>query len=111
MALNYQSDFPSSDFMKLENGIENVLEPEALKLYIVMRKLTPFENNSNDALMKKSNLSQRKFIKAKNELLDKGFIETRQVKGNRYLYFIGKERVEKYRASKLFKPNRHDKNN
>lgn len=110
MALNYQSDFPSSDFMKLENGIENILEPEALKLYIVMRKLTPFENNSNDALMKKSNLSQRKFIKAKNELLDKGFIETRQVSANKYLYFIGKERVEKYRASKLYKPNRHDQN-
>ena len=60
-------------------------------------KLASNEDNSNDALKKKTGFSKRRFDRAKKELVTKGYLNTKQLYGNIYALYIGKESVEKHK--------------
>lgn len=94
----------------IDKGIDDELSPDAFYLYVKLKKLTAFADNSNTALKKLTGFGDRKLIKAKNELIEKKYLDTKQVYGNQYVFFIGKERVKQYRASRYKKDNRHEQN-
>lgn len=108
--LNYKPPGPTSLFVKLENEAINELGPDAMYLYVKLRKLEPKESNDNQSLMVKTGLTEWKLKKAKNELIDKGFLDTQQLYGNRYALYISKEIVTFYQNSKKKSYNRHEKN-
>jgi len=108
--INYKPSGSTSLFLKLENEAINELGPDAMYLYVKLRKLGPMEPNDNKYLMDKTGLSEWKFKKAKNELIDKGFLDTKQLYGNIYALYIGKDNVNNYRNSAKKSYNRHEKN-
>lgn len=107
--LNYQSPV-SKPFLMVPKGIDNDLSSEAFFLLIKLMQLRSNEDNSNDALREKTNFSKRVFTRAKAELIDKNYLETKQVYGNRYAFYIGKARVQEYRAKYKKSENRHVRN-
>lgn len=108
--LNYKPPGSTSLFLKLEIEAINELDPEALYLYVMLRRLGPMESNDNKSLMTKTGLTEWKFKQAKNELIDKGFLDTKQLYDNRYAFYISKEIVTVYRNSYKKSYNRHEKN-
>ena len=106
---NYQSPNPSKNFLMVDKGIDDILSADAYFLLIKLMKLAPKECNSNKCLMSKTGLSRRRFESAKKELVDKGFLDTKQLWGNRYALYIGQESVKQYKKyKKTF--NRHEQN-
>lgn len=108
--LNYQSQNPSKNFIMIDKGIDDELSPDAYYLLIKLMKLAPNESNSNSALKAKTKFSKRRFDKAKAELIDKNYLDTKQLYNNKYAYYIGKQRVMEYRAKYKRSDNRHVKN-
>ena len=108
--LNYQSFEPSGNYMKLDKSLIHAMTESAFVLLITLTLLKANEDNSNEALMKLTGFGERKFLRSKNELIDKGYLDTRQVYGNKYVLYIGKESVKRYRTSKYKKDNRHECN-
>jgi len=94
----------------MEKGIDYILSPDALSLIMKYMQLAPNENNSNDALKKKTGYSKRKFDRAKKELVTKGYLDTRQLHGNIYALYIGKESVRKYKKTLKKSNNRYEQN-
>ena len=94
----------------IDKGIDNELSPEAYYLLIKLMKLAPNESNSNMSLRNKTNFSKRRFDKAKAELIEKKFLDTQQLYGNYYAFYIGKERVQEYKIKCKKSDNRHVKN-
>ena len=80
-----------------------------MTLLIKLIKIAPNEENSNEHLKQKTKFSKRRFDRAKGELIDKGYLDTRQLRGNYYAFYIGKQSVEKYKSYKK-SDNRHTKN-
>lgn len=107
--LNYQSP-ASKPFLMIPKEIDNDLSPEAFFLLVKLMKLDSNEDNSNDALRKKTNFSKRVFTKAKAELIEEGYLDTKQLYGNYYALYIGKQSVLNYRRKFKKSDNRHDKN-
>jgi hypothetical protein len=94
----------------LERGIDDDLSPDAYYLLIKLMKLAPSEKNNNEVLKKKTGFSKRKFDRAKKELVTKGYLDTKQLHGNVYALFIGKESVRNYRKKHKKSDNRYEKN-
>ena len=105
---NYQSSEPSGNYMKLDKSLIHDMSESAFVLLITLTLLKANEDNSNEALMKLTGFGERKFLRSKNELIDKGYLDTRQVYANKYVLYIGKESVRRCRASKYKKENRHE---
>jgi len=91
-----------------DKEVDNILSADACYLLIKLMKLAPNENNSNDALKKKTGFSKRKFDKAKKELVSKGFLDTKQLYGNVYALYIGKDSVIAYKKRFKKGDNRHE---
>lgn len=108
--LNYQSPNPSRNFLMIDKEVDNELTPDAYYLLVKLIKLAPNEDNSNNNLRKKTNFSKRKFDRAKIELINKNYLDTKQLYDNKYAFFIGKERVSEYKKNNKRSDNRHDKN-
>ena len=108
--LNYQSQKPSSPFIMIGKGVDNELSADAYYLLIKMMKLAPNENNSNNSLRTITKFSKRRFDRAKAELIDKNYLETKQLYSNYYAFYIGKDAVENYRARYKKSDNRHVRN-
>jgi len=90
--------------------VDNELGANAYYLYVKLINLEPNEDNSNVKLKQKTGFGERKFLKAKNELIEKGYLDTRQVYSNKYVMYIGKQAVKRYRSSRFKKYNRHELN-
>ncbi len=105
--INYQSERPSNNFLMLENSALDELSPMALYLYTCYRRLQPNEDNSNAHLMEVASLKKTRFDAAKAELVKKGYLDTKQLFGNKYALYIGKSSVEKYKYSYKSSDNRH----
>lgn len=106
--INYQSPNPSKNFIMWDKGVDDLLSADACYLLIKLMKLAPNENNSNDALKKKTGFSKRKFDRAKKELVNKGFLDTKQLYGNVYALYIGKESVHTYKKAYKKSDNRYE---
>ncbi len=98
--INYQSQNPVKNFIMLDKGIDDELSCDAYFLLIKLMKLAPNECNNNECLMKKTELSRRRFERAKKELVNKKFLDTKQLWGNVYAFYIGKESVKRYKYYK-----------
>ncbi|WP_415406916.1 helix-turn-helix domain-containing protein [Sulfurovum sp. CS9] len=107
---NYQSQNPSKNFVMVDKGIDDDLTPDAYYLLIKLMKLAPNENNSNDALKKKTGFSKRRFDRAKKALVIKGYLDTKQLYGNHYAIYIGKESVKDYKKRLKKSDNRYEQN-
>ena len=107
--LNYQSDYPSNNFLKLENEAIEELSRSALVLYIHLRKLQSNEDNSNDALIKKTTLTKNALKEAKRELIKKSYLDTKQLFDNKYAFYIGKLKVDEYKSRYKKSYNRVEK--
>jgi len=105
--INYQSSNPSRNFLMIDKRIDDVLSSDAYFLLVKLMKLAPKECNSNKCLMDKTGLRRRRFESAKKELVDKSFLDTKQLWGNRYAFFIGQESVRQYKKHKKTL-NRHE---
>ena len=92
----------------VDKGIDDALSSGAYYLLIKYMKLAPNEDNSNDALKKKTGFSKRIFDRVKKELVTKGYLDTRQLHGNVYALYIGKESVLKYKKSLKKSNNRYE---
>jgi len=108
--INYQSPNPRTNFIMVDKGIADVLSPYAYYLLMAYMNLAPNEDNSNDALKMKTGFSKRKFDRAKKELVTKGYLDTRQLHGNVYALYIGKESVQKYKKRLKKSDNRYEQN-
>ncbi len=108
--INYQSQKPSSPFIMVGKGIDNELSADAYYLLIKLMKIAPNESNSNDNLRAITQFSKRRFDRAKAELIDKNYLETKQLYDNFYAFYIGKDAVENYRARYKTSNNRRSKN-
>jgi len=108
--INYQSQNPSKNFIMVDRGIDDDLSPDAYFLLIKLMKLAPKADNSNASLKKKTGFGKRKFDQAKKELVDKGYLDTKQLYDNRYAYYIGKESVKDYKKRFKKSDNRFEKN-
>ena len=106
--INYQSRNPSKNFIMWDKEVDNVLSADACYLLIKLMKLAPSENNSNDALKNKTGFSKRRFDRAKKELVNKGCLDTKQLYGNVYALYIGKESVHTYKKMYKKSDNRHE---
>lgn len=100
--INYQSHNPLKNFIMIDKEIDIDLSPDAFYLLVKLMKLAPNESNSNAELRKKTNFSKRRFDRAKSELISKEYLETKQLYGNIYAFYIGKQIVQiyKYRYKK-----------
>lgn len=107
--INYQSEKPPPPFIMIDKGIDDELSPDAYYLLIKLMKLAPNESNSNTNLKEKTNFSKRKFDRAKTELIDKNYLDTKQLYSNVYAFYIGKQRVQEYRIKHKKSDNRHVK--
>ncbi len=105
--INYQSKKPSSPFIMIGKGVDNELSADAYYLLIKLMKLAPNESNANANLREITKFSKRRFDRAKAELLDKNYLETKQLYGNLYAFYIGKDAVENYKAIYKTSDNRH----
>ena len=108
--INYQSPNPARNFIMMDKGADDDLSPDAYYLLIKLMKLAPNENNSNDALKRKTGFSKRKFDRAKKELVTKGYLDTKQLHGNVYALYIGKESVRNYKKKHKKADNRYEQN-
>ena len=106
---NYQSQ-REKPFIMIGKGVDDELSPDAYYLLIKLMKLAPNESNSNAYLREKTQFSKRRFDRAKAELIDKKYLETRQLRGNIYAFYIGKQRVQEYRTKQKKSNNRHERN-
>lgn len=93
----------------VDRGIDD-LSADAFYLLIEFMKLAPNEDNSNDALKKKIDFSKRRFDRAKKELIIKGYLDTKQLYGNVYAVYIGKESVKTYKHKYKKSDNRYEQN-
>jgi len=93
----------------VDRGIDD-LSADAFYLLIEFMKLAPNEDNSNDALKKKTDFSKRRFDRAKKELISKGYLDTKQLYGNVYALYIGKESVKIYKHKYKKSDNRYEQN-
>ena len=91
-------------------GIDDELSPDSYYLLIKYMKLAPNEDNSNNALKIKTGFSKRKFDRAKKELVIRGYLETKQLYGNVYALYIGKESVKTYKQKHKKSDNRYEQN-
>ena len=93
----------------VDKGIDDKLLCDAYFLLIKLMKLAPNACNSNKCMMDKTGLSRRRFEAAKKELINKCYLDTKQLWSNRYALYIGEQSVKQY---KLYKktPNRHEQN-
>ena len=107
--INYQSP-RERPFIMIGKGVDDELSPDAYFLLIKLMKLAPNESNSNANLREKTQFSKRRFDRAKAELIDKNYLETRQLYGNIYAFYIGKQRVMEYRTKHKKSDNRHERN-
>ena len=105
--INYQSDNPINKFLMLEKSAHEELSPNALYLYICYRDLQAKEDNSNANLKIKSGMKKTRFDAAKAELFDKGYLDSKQLHGNRYALYIGKQSVKIYKHTQKKSENRH----
>ena len=105
--LNYQSEKPYNKFLMLENEAHDELSPNALYLYICYRNLQAKEDNSNANLKIKSGMKKTRFDAAKAELFDKGYLDSKQLHGNKYALYIGKQSVKRYKLTQKKSENRH----
>ncbi|MDD2451294.1 helix-turn-helix domain-containing protein [Sulfurovum sp.] len=94
----------------IDKGIDDELSPDAYFLLVKLMKLAPKENNSNAYLKKKTGFGKTRFDKAKAELVEKGYLDTKQLYANKYAMYIGKESVRKYKALYKTSENRHAQN-
>ena len=108
--INYQSKNPPRNFIMLDKSIDDELSVDAYYLLIKLMKLAPNEHNNNDNLKIKTKFSKRKFDKAKKELVNKGYLDTKQLYNNIYELYIGKESVKNYKRVSKKKENRHGQN-
>jgi hypothetical protein len=109
--INYQSANPSKEFLMVDKSIDENLSETAYYLLIKFMKLAPNERNDNTYLMKKTGFGKRKFDKAKKELVNKGYLDTKQLFDNKYALYIGKSSVSLYkRRNKQSANNRHEQN-
>jgi len=109
--INYQSDRPANKFLMVDRSIDEKLSDGAYYLFIKLMKLAPDERNDNTSLMKKTGYGKRKFDKAKKELVDKGYLDTKQLFDNKYAFYIGKQSASRYkRTNKQSANNRHEQN-
>lgn len=99
--INYQSQNPANNFMMVDRGIDDDLSPDAYYLLIKLMKLAPKEDNSNASLKKKTGFGKTRFDKAKAELIQKGYLDTKQLFGNKYALYIDKQSVKQYK--KMYK--------
>jgi hypothetical protein len=97
MALNYQSSNPANKFTMLENEALFDLTPNEYYLYAVLRNLDPDVSNSNDVLMVHTGMKEYPYVQAKVGLQKKGWLAVKQLYGNKYAFYIGKEAVSKYK--------------
>jgi len=93
----------------LEKGIGD-LSADAFYLLYMFMQLAPNEHNSNDALKKKTKFSKRRFDRAKKELISKGYLDTKQLYGNVYALYIGKESAKTYKQKHKNSDNRYEQN-
>jgi len=96
--LNYQAQFAEREFLKAELEAIKELSVLGLGFFLKIRTLTPNEDNSNEALMLKTGLSEHYLKKVKAELIDKGYLDIKQLFDNRYAFYIGKEKVKEYKV-------------
>ena len=94
----------------IDKGIDDELTEDGYYLFIKLMKLAPNEGNSNACLRKKTSFSKRKLDKAKKELVEKGYLDTKQLYGNVYALYIGKESVKSYKRRFKKGDNRHEQN-
>jgi len=109
MALNYQSSSPSNKFTMIEDEALFGLTPNAYFLYAILKNLGSDATNSNVVLMKRTGLNNYACKKAKKELINKGWLATKQLYGNRYAFYIGKEAIKKYKYFKQIKEEKNEK--
>lgn len=95
MALNYNSPKPRDNFIMIENEAME-LSPNAYYLYILLRNIDKDATNSNEVLAKRAKLNMHAYKKAKAELIEKKWLATQQLYGNRYAFYIGKIAVKRY---------------
>lgn len=93
----------------IDKKIDDILSSDAYFLLVKLMKLAPKECNSNKCLMEKTGFSKRKFDRSKKELVNKSYLDTRQLYGNVYALYIGKESVRNYKRLKK-SDNRHEQN-
>lgn len=108
--INYQSQNPSKNFIMVDRGIDDDLSADAYYLLIKLMKLLPKEDNSNTALKKKTGFGKTRFDNAKAELVKKGYLETKQLFGNKYAIYVGKQSVQQYKKMYKKSENRHEQN-
>jgi len=107
--INYQSQ-ASKPFIMIDKGIDEDLSADAYYLFVKLIKLAPNESNSNTHLRDMTKFSKRRFDRAKAELIDKNYLETKQLYGNFYAFYIGKDAVMIYRTKHKKSDNRHVRN-
>jgi len=108
--INYQSPNPSKNFIMWDKEVDDVMSADACYLLLKLMKLAPNENNGNDALKKRTGFSKRRFDRAKKELVKKGYLDTKQLYGNVYAFYIGKESVYTYQKMYKKSDNRYEQN-
>ena len=94
--INYQSRNPSNGFTMLEDEALFGLSADAYYLYAILRNLDKDADNSIEALVKRTRLTKNGLRVAKTELKKEGWIASKQLYGNIYALYIGKEAVRKY---------------
>jgi hypothetical protein len=108
--INYQSPRPIKEFFMMANGIDNELSAYAYYLLVKYMNLKPNEDNSNYSMRIKTKFSKRILDRAKKELVTKGYLDTKQLHGNIYALYIGKESVQKYKQTLKKLNNRYEQN-
>jgi len=98
--INYQSRNPPNDFTMLENEALFSLSADAYYLYAILRNLDKDADNSTKVLVRRTNLNKNAFQQAKNELINKGWLETKKLYANVFAFYIGKEVIKKYKHIK-----------
>lgn len=100
MALNYQSKNPANNFTMLENEALFELTPNEYYIYAILRNLHPDASNSNDVLIARTGMNKNAFVQAKTGLQKKDWLAVKQLYGNIYAFYIGKEAIAKYKYIK-----------
>lgn len=108
--INYQSHNPTKNFIMIDKEIDIDLSADAFYLLIKLMKLAPNESNSTIELREKTKFSKRRFERVKAELISKEYLETKQLFGNVYAFYIGKQIVQIYKNKYKRKNSRYDQN-
>ena len=107
MALNYQSKNPANNFTMLENEALLELTPNEYYVYAILKNLHPDASNSNDVLIARTGMKAYAYVTAKGGLQKKGWLLVKQLYGNMYAFYIGKEAIVKYKY--IEKKNKENK--